>query len=136
MEERNKNLIEEERNRLLLRLKETEPGSDEAKAIINDLSDLTRMVKDQEQLGLEEKKMEVEDAEKKKQRKHDLIRSIGGWTVSIVTLVGTGLIAAFDWRKKKELSDEYFHAANEDGYYPKDPPEKGLFGSIFRFDRK
>lgn len=120
MDKKTKKMIEDERVRLLERLKNAEPGSNESKVVLEDLKALGELEKTESQSKLIEKK-----------GMRDFILKAADWAVSILGIAVTVGVTVYDWRKRDEAEARYFKA-EENGYYPSNPPEKGLFNRIFK----
>ena len=92
MDEENKNLIERIRTKNLEKLEEVEPGSNEAKALLNDLSDLNDIEERKRKLELEEEKLANENKNKKKERVQAWVTSAIGWVFQVAVGIGVPVL--------------------------------------------
>ena len=99
-------LAEEVRNNILSQLVTVEPGSEEAKALLNDLDDISKTIDEMEKETIEDKKISHDDENKKKERRQGIWLAIVGFGIQIGGIVVGLMTRREDNKFAERLADK------------------------------
>jgi hypothetical protein len=132
MDEKNLELIEEERIRLLEEYSKMTPGCEDAKDLLDDLDRLTKIAADQEKIIVEQEKNENDRKAKKWDRIKDIALSIGGGFVKLAVGIGGPVLVTIIGNKFLGIKVDDILKFEESGGYVSSTMGKALIGSIVR----